>query len=188
MAKKAASKKKAKSKKESAKKASKKAATKSTTAAMKKQAKKAATKKPTKKAAKKKAVKAKAGPRKVSTGKGLSAAELGKIVVDHVNAGGDDLELWKQHFSTKCVSIEGSGEAHEGRKAMKAKYDWFFNKFIMHSCKAEGPFVGATGFSVRYMVDMEDKETGVRHESPEVGVYTVKNGKVVQEEFMYGPM
>ncbi|MEM1330287.1 MAG: nuclear transport factor 2 family protein [Planctomycetota bacterium] len=174
MAKKAAAKR--TSAKKVTKKASKKVAKRSTS--KKTAIKKKTTKKTTKKA----------GPRKVGTGKGLSAAELGTILVDHVNKGGDDLELWKKYFSTKCVSIEGSGEAHDGRKAMKAKYDWFFSNFEVHSCKAVGPFVGATGFSVHFIVDMTDKASGHRHEGPEIGVYTVKNGKIVQEEFMYGPM
>ena len=55
----------------------------------------------------------------------------------------------------------------------------------MHGASAEGPFVGATGFAVKFTIDLETKSTGKRETMTEVGVYTVKNGKIVQEEFMY---
>jgi hypothetical protein len=97
-----------------------------------------------------------------------------------------DTELWKQHFHPKFVSIEGTGEAWSGRKAVDAKCQAWMNAHTVHSCKATGPFVGATGFSVLYDMDVEAKDGSMpRMQMREVGVYTVKNGKVVQEEFMY---
>ena len=40
----------------------------------------------------------------------------------------------------------------------------------------------------KFKMDVEDKSTGRRTIMEEVGVYTVKNGRIVQEEFMYGAM
>jgi hypothetical protein len=34
-------------------------------------------------------------------------------------------------------------------------------------------------------MDVEEKKTGNRRTMREVGVYTVENGKVIREEFMY---
>ena len=147
-------------------------------------------KKATKKAAKKKSAKKpvkKSGPRKVSTGKGRTPAELGQILVDHVNGGGHDFDLWDAHFSRSFVSIEGTGDAGYGAKEMKARQAQFLENIEMHACVAEGLFVGATGFSVLFSYDMTFKDSGERQAGTEIGVYTVKNGKVVQEEFMYGP-
>jgi hypothetical protein len=35
-------------------------------------------------------------------------------------------------------------------------------------------------------MDVETKSTGKRETMNEVGVYTVQNGKIIREEFMYG--
>jgi hypothetical protein len=181
------------------KKAAKKSATKLATKSATKSAAKAATKsatKPAKRSAKQpvqKSSKKKADllkPTMIKTGKGATPAELGKAVVEHVNAmAAADTELWKRHFHPGFVSIEGSGEAWSGRKAVDAKCHAWMNAHTVHSCKASGPFVGATGFSVLYDMDVESKDgTMPRMKMQEVGVYTVKKGKVVQEEFMYGGM
>ena len=53
---------------------------------------------------------------------------------------------------------------------------------------AEGPFVGATGFAVKFRMDIKDNSTGRRTLMEEIGVYTVLKGKIIQEEFMYGAM
>lgn len=164
--------------KKAKKKATKKAAKKSAKATAKKTTKKGASKKP---AAKK--------PKKITTGKGATPAEIGNAVVAHVNAMGKDSDLWKKHFHKNFTSIEGTGDACTGVKAVAAKCEWWVNNHTVHSCKATGPFVGATGFSVHYEIDVESKDGSMpRMLMKEVGVYTVKNGKVVQEEFMYAPM
>ena len=50
---------------------------------------------------------------------------------------------------------------------------------------AEGPFIGANGFSVIIKSDFTINATGERHIFREVGVYTVEDGKIVREEFLY---
>ena len=170
-------------KKTSAKKTAKKADAK---AAKSKSAKKAAKKSGGKKG--KKGDKSMA-PKAVKTGKGATPGEIGAAVVAHINSGAkDDMPLWKQHFHKKLVSIEGQGMAWTGLKAVKAKCDAWAAEHTIHSAKASGPFVGATGFSVLYDMDVEAKSTGQRFKMQEVGVYTVRNGKVITEEFMYGGM
>lgn len=168
--------------KKSAKKSAKKTAAKAAPKAFKQAGKKAG-KKPAKKADP-------LAPTMIKTGKGATPAELGKAVVEHVNAmAAPDTELWKRHFHPGFVSIEGTGEAWSGRKAVDAKCQAWMNAHTVHSCKASGPFVGATGFSVLYDMDVESKDSTMpRMKMREVGVYTVKKGKVVQEEFMYGGM
>ena len=37
-------------------------------------------------------------------------------------------------------------------------------------------------------MDVTNKESGQRMQMREVGVYTVKNGKILREEFFYPPM
>ena len=50
---------------------------------------------------------------------------------------------------------------------------------------AEGPFIGASGFSVVIKSDFTHRATGTRHIFREVGIFTVENGKVVREEYLY---
>jgi hypothetical protein len=47
-----------------------------------------------------------------------------------------------------------------------------------------GPFVAHDRFVVQYDVDVTDKASKKRMQMSEVGVYTVKNGKIVREEFL----
>lgn len=173
--------------KKAAKKTAKKTATKTAAKAAPKGAKKTAKKAAGKKPAKKGNALA---PKMIKTGKGHTPAELGKALVAHVSAmTAPDTELWKQHFHPKFVSIEGTGESWAGRKAVEAKCQAWMAANTVHSCKVTGPFVGATGFSVVYDMDVEPKDgSRPRGNFQEVGVYTVKNGKIVQEEFMYGGM
>lgn len=183
MAKKVAKKASKKASKKTAKKASRKAAARKPVA---KTAARKAAKKPGKKTSKKGSSLA---PKMISTGKGHTPAELGKALVQHCQAMGNDMDLWKKHFHKGFTSIEGTGQAFTGIKAVEAKCKAWMDAHIIHSAKATGPFVGATGFSVLFDMDVEAKDGSMpRMIMQEVGVYTVKNGKVVQEEFMYGGM
>ncbi|MCC7389071.1 MAG: hypothetical protein IT431_09920 [Phycisphaerales bacterium] len=137
-------------------------------------------------AAKKAAKKADAlAPQPVKSGKGATPAEVGAGLVAMVKAGVPEKEIWDKFFSRKFVSIEGGmAQAWHGRAAVQAKAEWWYSAHKVHSLQAEGPYVGATGFGVRYTIDAEEIESGKRHKGDELAFYTVKNGKVVQEEFM----
>lgn len=137
------------------------------------------------KKAKKKALKLE--PKLIKTGKGMSPFEIGQAVVSAFNAHKPEAELWDAYWSNKVRSIEGFGVgmAWEGRKAMEAKGAEWMRTHKIHGASAEGPFVGATGFALKFIMDVEDTATGKRETMQEVGVYTVKGGKIIQEEFMY---
>lgn len=123
-------------------------------------------------------------PVAVKTGSGPSPMELGAKLVADFNSGKMHLtDAW----SKDIVSIEGIGVsmAWHGRKAVDAKNAWWMSDHVVHGARAEGPYVGATGFGVKFEMDVETKSTGKREKMVEIGVYTVKNGKIVQEEFMY---
>lgn len=179
-----------------AKKSAKKASKKASKPAVKKATKPAP--QPAKKAAKKSAKKAgkpvpqfdPLEPIQVSTGKGLTPAEIGAQLVSMFNAG--QLSEIEEKFWDKkeIVSIEGMGVsmAWVGLKAVRAKNEGWMMDHVIHGASAEGPFVGSTGFAVRFRMDVETKSTGKRETMDEVGVYTVANGKIIEEEFMYGMM
>lgn len=125
-------------------------------------------------------------PFKVSTGRGPAPIELGAKLVAAFNQGKGD--AWIRNVWAPAIeSIEGLGVGlgWRGTAAVEAKNADWVNSHILHGGSAEGPFVGSTGFAVRFRIDVEDKATGVRRVMEEIGVYTVKNGRIVREEFMY---
>lgn len=178
-----------------AKKAAKKTASKASTGAAKKapaqKPQKKAAKKPTKKAPAKKQAKTPKedplAPVSVSTGKGLTPVEIGTQLVAMFNEG--KLSEIEEAFWDKkdIVSIEGLGVslAWVGLKAVRAKNEGWMADNVIHGASAEGPFVGSTGFAVRFKMDVETKSTGQRKVMDEIGVYTIANGKIIEEEFMY---
>jgi hypothetical protein len=54
----------------------------------------------------------------------------------------------------------------------------------VHSFKASEPFVAHDRFVVQYDAEITDRKTMERRKLSEVGVYMVKNGKIVREEFL----
>ncbi|MEX2218148.1 MAG: nuclear transport factor 2 family protein [Phycisphaerales bacterium] len=142
---------------------------------------------PSKTAAKKKpAKKAAAGPIPVSSGRGADPARIGAEVVRMLHANTGDKAIWDAWWSPQCESIEGSETrlAWRGRKQIQAKSDWWNSENEVVDGNVEGPYVGATAFSIRFRVQVRTKATGATQWMDEVGVYTVQNGKVVREEFM----
>lgn len=167
-----------------AKKMSKKPAAKSKKPA--KVAKKAAPKKAAK--ASKPAAKsaAPAGVRPVSTGKGPSAQEVGQQLVTWFNEGkmAECEGLWDKNI-TSCEGM-GVGMEWVGRKAVDAKNADWMSKHTILGGAAEGPYIGSTGFAVKFKMHVKVNASGQEIQMNEVGVYTVKDGKIVREEFMYG--
>ena len=73
----------------------------------------------------------------------------------------------------------------KGRKAVQAKGEWWYANHEVHGVKVEGPYVHGNQFVVRFTMDVTPK-TGSRMTMDEVGVFTVANGKIVDESFFYG--
>ena len=82
-------------------------------------------------------------------------------------------------------AMEGPMARVQGTAALKAKSDWWFGAHDVHSISSEGPYINGDQFAVRFHVDVTNKESGERTQMTEVGLYTVKDGKVVEERFYY---
>lgn len=167
-----------------AKSASKKPAPKK--AAPKKSAKPAA--KAAKGGAKKAAggAKGKGGMFPVSTGSGATPVQVGNTLVKMFNEG-KFREIEDMYWSPDIVSCEGLGVGLEwrGRAAVEEKNREWMADHVLHGAKAEGPYVGSSGFAVKFTMDVETKSTNTREQMVEVAVYTVRDGKIAREEFMY---
>jgi limonene-1,2-epoxide hydrolase len=92
-------------------------------------------------------------------------------------------------YSDDIVSVEAWGrdgaspETH-GIEGVRKKIDWWTNSMEVHDFKVSGPFVAHDRFVVKYDMDVTDKDSKKRFQMSEVGVYTVKDGKIVREEFL----
>lgn len=119
-----------------------------------------------------------------------SALEIGNQFVALAKAGRDS-EILKQFYADDIVSIEAQGSDEmparlEGMDAILGKHAWWYDNHEIHSTSAAGPFVGHRDdqFIVQFSMDVTPKG-GERMQMSEVGVFTLKGGKVVQEEFLY---
>lgn len=122
----------------------------------------------------------------------MNALEIGKALVEAVNDGPEqETAFVDQYFTEHTVSIEGQGSDEmpgkiQGIDAIKGKHAWWFDNNTVHGTEAEGPFVGhrEDQFVVRFKMDITPKG-GERMQMVEVGLFTVVDGKVAQEEFLY---
>ena len=86
--------------------------------------------------------------------------------------------------SVEARTMDGSSPETRGIKGVREKVDWWLQNMQVHSFKADGPFVAHDRFVVQYDADVTDKNSKNRMQLSEVGVYTVKNGKIIREEFL----
>ncbi len=90
----------------------------------------------------------------------------------------------KDIVSVEAGTSDGSSPETRGMDGVRGKIDWWLDAMEVHSFKASGPFVAHDRFVVQYDADVTDKNAKKRFQLSEVGVYTVKNGKIVREEFL----
>ena len=95
--------------------------------------------------------------------------------------------------SPNIVSIEAEESPAiprrmEGFAAVKGKTEWWEQNHEVHRGEAEGPWPHGDRFIVRFKYDVTAKTgpmAGKRMNLDEAALYTVKDGKIVQEEFFY---
>jgi ketosteroid isomerase-like protein len=94
-------------------------------------------------------------------------------------------------YAADAVSVEpmdmGEGRETVGLAAIRGKHDWWDANFEVPALTVEGPFLhGDDRFAVIFDMETVNKASGERRKDREVGVYHVRNGKIVREEFFYG--
>ena len=87
-------------------------------------------------------------------------------------------------YADDVVSVEATTPETRGKEGVRGKIDWWVDAMQVHSFDASEPFVANDRFVVQYDADVTDKKSKERRKMSEVGVYTVKNGKIVREEFL----
>ena len=93
-------------------------------------------------------------------------------------------------YADDVVSVEAmdyqGGRELRGKAAIKGKNISWFEDNDVHSVSVTGPFVSPERFAVWYSFDWTIKASGQRVQLNEVAVYTVVDGKIAREEFLYG--
>jgi hypothetical protein len=95
-----------------------------------------------------------------------------------------DILYDKDVVSVEARTMDGSSPETRGINGVRGKVDWWLENMQVHSFTANGPFAAHDRFVVQYDADVTDKNSKQRRQLSEVGVYTVKNGKIIREEFL----
>jgi len=103
------------------------------------------------------------------------------------------LDAVDRFYAEDIVSVEamdflGMGREMKGKEAVRAKNVGWFTDNEVHSAKVTGPFVSPERFSMMIEFDWTQRASGNRIQMHEVAVYTVENGQIQREEFLYGEM
>jgi len=117
----------------------------------------------------------------------MNTEEVAKKVVELVRkqAWYEALDLYDDNIvSVEAYSMGGGSPETRGKEGVRGKIDWWVNAMEIHSFDVGDPFVAHDRFVVQYDADVSDKKTKERRKMSEVGVYTVKDGKIVHEEFL----
>ena len=72
-----------------------------------------------------------------------------------------------------------------GMQAVLGKSKWWEENHTIHSASCLGPFPNGDRFACFFKFDVTNKPSNQRFTMEEVALYTVKDGKIVREEFFY---
>jgi len=116
--------------------------------------------------------------------------KIGQKLVDLCSLG-KNLEAIDTLYSQDIVSIEAMSMPDmparmEGIDAIRGKNSWWLENHEVHSGEIKGPFPqGDDRFLCYFSFDVTNTPSGKRMQMDEVCIYTVKDGKIAQEEFCY---
>ena len=116
--------------------------------------------------------------------------EIGKKLVSFCKEG-ENVKAINELYADEIVSLEamqspeGGGDKAQGIEAIRRKNKQWDESMQVHSMDVQGPFPLGDRFAVHFKFDATEKKTNKRMKMEEVGLYTVKNGKIIKEEFFY---
>ncbi|MGE0797685.1 MAG: SnoaL-like domain-containing protein [Lautropia sp.] len=96
-------------------------------------------------------------------------------------------------FADDAVSAEagappGGDRFARGKAAIRGKGEWWTANHDVHSFDVTGPWPNDDRFIVGFRFDVTFKPQNKRFVMEEAGLFTVKDGKIVKEEFFYSGM
>ncbi len=122
----------------------------------------------------------------------MNTMEVGAKLVDLCRQG-DFRGALEACYAEDIVSVEpldmgGEGRETRGLEKVREKTAQWEATNIVHSCEVDGPYPHDDRFAVTFDIDVTPRAgpmAGNRFRMQEVGVYTVRDGKVAREEFFY---
>jgi hypothetical protein len=130
----------------------------------------------------------------------MSLQSLAKQFVEWCNQG-RNFEVMETMYAPDIVSVEASGVEVVGQVPVIEKSKRWAGANTIHGGKVLGPYFDRLGkdgapppdstgkstgqFAVHFSFDVTPKATGQRTTLDEVGIYTVKDGKITREQFFY---
>ena len=122
----------------------------------------------------------------------MTTKEIGDKLVELCRSG-RNLDALDTLYSPKAVSVEATGgpempRVMEGLPAIRGKNEWWYANHEIHRGDVKGPFPNEDRFAVIFDYEVTPKVgpmAGRRIQMEEVALYTVKDGKIVREEFFY---
>jgi len=90
--------------------------------------------------------------------------------------------------SVEAMAMAGAPSAETHRlDGLRGKHAGWAGAFEVHSATVDGPFThGDDRFAVIFAFEATRRATGDRSAIKEVRVYTVRDGRIVREQFFYG--
>jgi ketosteroid isomerase-like protein len=99
-------------------------------------------------------------------------------------------ECLNELFAKDAVSVEAGAPPGQERKAVgvdaiRGKSKWWRDNHVVHGAEVDGPYPHDDRFAVRFTFDVTFKPDNKRFTMNEIGLFTIKDGKIVKEEFFY---
>lgn len=119
----------------------------------------------------------------------MTTMEVGKRLVELCKQGKND-QAMQELYAKDIVSVEagappGQSAEAKGLDAIVAKGKWWAENHEVHSAVCEGPYPNGDRFIVHFKYDVTFKPEQRRLTLDEGALYTVRDGKIVREEFFY---
>ena len=96
----------------------------------------------------------------------------------------DAESFWSEDVAS-FEAQDGPMKEIRGRANVHAKGEWWTANHDVHGFEAFGPYVNGDQFALRFKIDVTAKASGQRMQMEEVGLYTVRDGKITEERFFY---
>ena len=117
----------------------------------------------------------------------MTVQEIAADLVALCKAGKFD-EAGEKYWADDVVSIEavpGDMARVTGKDAVRGKGEWWAANHEVHDFEITGPFINGDQFAVGFKMELTPKSTGERTTMDEVGLYTIRDGKIAEEKFFY---
>ncbi len=117
----------------------------------------------------------------------MSIQDTAQAFTDLLKAGQHDqaAERFNDPEILSVEAMEGPMAEVRGADAVRQKAEWWYANHTVHEAECRGPFVNGDQFAVHFRMDVTVKETGERTQMEEVGLYTVRDARIVEERFFY---